>query len=97
MAELNNVSKAAQKLRVAQPALSRQVHDLESELGVRLLERNSRGVSLTEAGKRFADDARDILLRVEAAAKAAKAVSKGEMGELHRRRLCPQPRSFCPG
>lgn len=83
VAELNNVSKAAQKLRVAQPALSRQVHDLEAELGVRLLERNSRGVSLTEAGKRFADDARDILLRVEAAAKAAKAVSKGEMGELH--------------
>lgn len=83
VAELNNVSKAAQKLRVAQPALSRQVHDLETELGVRLLERNSRGVTLTDAGRRFAEEARDILSRVDAAAKAAKAVAKGEIGELH--------------
>ena len=83
VAELKNVSKAGQKLRVAQPALSRQIHDLEDELGVSLLERSSRGVSLTEAGKVFAIEAREVLARVEAAIKSARAAARGESGELH--------------
>ena len=83
VAELNNVSKAAQKLRVAQPALSRQIRNLEDELGVPLLERNSRGVSLTEAGKVFAVEARDVLARADEAMQTTRAVARGESGELH--------------
>lgn len=83
VAELNNVSKAAQKLRVAQPALSRQIRDLEEELRVPLLERTSRGVSLTEAGKAFAAEAREVLARADVAVKSARAAARGESGELH--------------
>ena len=83
VAGLNNVSKAAQKLRVAQPALSRQIHDLEEELGVPLLARTSRGVTLTEAGKVFAADAREVLARADEAVKSVRAVARGESGELH--------------
>jgi DNA-binding transcriptional LysR family regulator len=83
VAELTNVIKAAGKLRVAQPALSRQIRNLEDELGVPLLERTSRGVTLTEAGKVFATEARDILARVGAAIKSARAAARGESGELH--------------
>jgi DNA-binding transcriptional LysR family regulator len=83
VAELNNVSKAAQKLRVAQPALSRQIRDLEDGLGVPLLERTTRGVTLTEAGRVFATEARAVLARADEAVKSAKAVARGESGELH--------------
>lgn len=83
VAELNNVSKAAQKLRVAQPALSRQIRDLEEELRVPLLERTSRGVSLTEAGKVFATEAREVLARADEAVKSVRAVARGESGEIH--------------
>ena len=51
VAELGNVTQAARRLHVAQPALSRQIQDLEEELGVKLLERSTRGIKLTEAGK----------------------------------------------
>jgi len=60
VAELLNFTKAAAKLRVAQPSFSRQIRDLEEELGVPLLERNSRFVRLTEAGKAFATEARAV-------------------------------------
>ncbi len=83
VAELNNVSKAAQKLRVAQPALSRQIHDLEEELHVPLLKRTTRGVSLTEAGKVFASEAREVLARADEAVKSVRAVARGESGEVH--------------
>lgn len=49
VAELANVTQAARRLHVAQPALSRQIQDLEEELGVKLLERSTRGIKLTEA------------------------------------------------
>jgi len=83
VAGLNNMSKAAQSLRVAQPALSRQIRDLEDELGVPLLERTSRGVNLTEAGRVFAVEARAVLARAEEATRSARAVARGESGELH--------------
>jgi DNA-binding transcriptional LysR family regulator len=83
VAELASVSHAARKLRVAQPALSRQIRDLEAEIGVPLLERNSRGVKLTEAGRAFAREAREVLSKAEAAMELARATARGETGVLH--------------
>ena len=83
VAELLNFTKAAAKLRVAQPSLSRQIRDLEEELGVSLLERNSRWVRLTKAGKAFASEARAVLQHAEAAAQTARAFAKSNDRQLH--------------
>ena len=83
VAELLNFTKAATKLRVAQPALSRQIHDLEDELGVPLLERNSRSVRLTAAGKAFITEAQAVLQRADAAVQTARAFATGERGEIN--------------
>jgi len=83
VAEDENVSRAALKLHVSQPALSRQVRDLEDELGFPLLERNAKSVRLTEAGWTFLIEARAVLQRAEDAVKAARAVATGGRGELH--------------
>jgi len=78
-----NVSRAALKLHVSQPALSRQIRDLESELGFLLLERGAKSVRLTDAGRVFFEEARAVLQRVEAAVRTARAVAGGGGGELH--------------
>jgi DNA-binding transcriptional LysR family regulator len=83
VADLLNFTKAAAKLRVAQPSFSRQIRDLEEELGVPLLERNSRFVRLTEAGKAFATEARAVLQHAEAAAQTARAFAKNNRGHLN--------------
>jgi LysR family nitrogen assimilation transcriptional regulator len=67
VAELGSFTRASSFLSVAQPALSRQVRTLEVELRQPLLERNGRGVTLTEAGKRLLAHARGILQQVERA------------------------------
>lgn len=82
VAEEENVSRAALKLHVSQPALSRQIRDLEEELGFLLLERSAKSVRLTEAGRVFLIESRAVLQRVEEAVKAARAISAGS-GELH--------------
>ena len=61
IAELGSITRAAQHLRVAQPALSRHIHALEEELGVPLLVRLPRGVRLTTAGRQFLDHCQRIL------------------------------------
>src|SRR5262245_36809298 len=83
VAELLNFTKAAARLRIAQPSLSRQIRDLEEELGVSLLERNSRFVRLTEAGKAFATEAQALLLHAEAAAQKARAFADSDHGHLN--------------
>jgi DNA-binding transcriptional LysR family regulator len=83
VAEAENVSRAALKLHVSQPALSRQVRDLEDELGFPLLERSAKSVRLTEAGRMFLSEARAVLQRAEDAVKAARAIATGGAGELH--------------
>lgn len=70
-AELN-FTRAAAKLRVAQPALSRQIRQLEEELGVALLTRSSHGVQLTEAGRAFLAEAQALLAHSEQAMRAAR-------------------------
>jgi LysR family hca operon transcriptional activator len=66
------LTAAERRLHTAQPSLSRQIRDLENEVGVPLLERNARGVTLTEAGKVFLAHARLALLQVEAATEGAR-------------------------
>jgi DNA-binding transcriptional LysR family regulator len=83
VAEAENVSRAALKLHVSQPALSRQVRDLEEELGFLLLERSAKSVRLTEAGRVFLAEARGVLQRAEDAVKRARSVATSGGGELH--------------
>src|SRR4029077_17928438 len=83
VAEALNFTKAAAQLRVAQPALSRQVQDLEEEIGVDLLKRSPRGVTLTPEGKLFAEEVLDLLKRTDESVAKVRALSRGEFGELH--------------
>src|SRR6201981_716060 len=76
VAEAGSLTVAAeQKLHTSQPSLSRQIRDLESELGAQLLTRRARGIDLTPAGRAFLDHARGVLLQVDAAAEAARRVA----------------------
>ena len=77
-----NFTRAAQILRVAQPALSRQIRQLEEEIGVILLERNRRGVRLTMAGKAFLAEARALLEQSEQAIRVARETSRAGTGHI---------------
>src|SRR5437899_1055761 len=73
VAEAGNLTVAAQQmLHTSQPSLSRQIRDLEDEVGAQLLARKARGIELTPAGRAFLDHARVVLSQVEAAAGAAR-------------------------
>jgi DNA-binding transcriptional LysR family regulator len=80
--EEQHYGRAARRLRVAQPALSRQIQDLEEELGFKLFERLPRGVRLSAAGTLFLEDARRILQDVNVAAGRAARVARGQSGTL---------------
>jgi DNA-binding transcriptional LysR family regulator len=80
--EEQHYGRAAQRLRVAQPALSRQIQDLEGEVGFKLFERLPRGVKLNAAGKLFLEDARRILKEVNEATARAARVARGQSGTL---------------
>jgi DNA-binding transcriptional LysR family regulator len=80
--EEQHYGRAARRLRVAQPALSRQIQDLEEELGFKLFERLARGVKLSAAGELFLGDARRILQEVNEAAARAARVARGQSGTL---------------
>src|SRR6478736_3677110 len=82
VAEMENVSRAALKVHVSQPALSRQIRDLEDELGFSLLERTARSVRLTDAGRAFLDNARALLQNAEEAVTKARAIASAEPTEL---------------
>src|ERR1700737_2534181 len=80
--EEQHYGRASRRLRVAQPALSRQIQDLEKELGFSLFERLPRGVKLNAAGKLFLDDARRVLQELSEAAVRAGRVASGRSGTL---------------
>jgi LysR family hca operon transcriptional activator len=76
VAEAGSLTVAAQrKLFTSQPSLSRQIRDLEDEVGAQLLTRSARGIELTPAGRGFLDRARLVLSQVEAAADAARGIA----------------------
>src|SRR6266478_5183981 len=83
VAEALSFTKAATQLRIAQPALSRRVQDLEEEIGVDLLKRSPRGVTLTAEGKLFLDEVRELLKRADESVEKVRALARGEYGELH--------------
>jgi len=76
VAEAGSLTVAAeQRLHTSQPSLSRQIRDLEDEVGARLMTRRARGIELTPAGRAFLDHARSVLSQVEAATEAARRVA----------------------
>lgn len=80
VAEHLNFSKAAQRLHIAQPPLSRQIRQLEEQLGVDLFLRNKRHVQLTKAGHAFLEEARKLIVQAGHAAEVARHAQKGESG-----------------
>jgi LysR family transcriptional regulator, benzoate and cis,cis-muconate-responsive activator of ben and cat genes len=77
-----NYGRAAARLNVAQPSVTRAVQGLENELGVTLFLRDKRRVELTPAGRMFADEARGLLAGLEMGARQARRVERGEVGAL---------------
>ncbi|OVZ60420.1 LysR family transcriptional regulator [Pigmentiphaga sp. NML080357] len=97
VAELGSVSRAAEKLFIAQPPLSAQIRQLEQELGVTLFLRQPRGVKLTPAGESYLEDARAILARTEQAAARARERQSGRRAALRLGMVPSAVHSVLPG
>jgi DNA-binding transcriptional LysR family regulator len=82
VAEAESYRRAAERLHIAQPAISRQIQDLEWELKVQLFERLPRGVRLTAAGRAFAEEVKQILSAIDGAVRLARDVQLGQAGFL---------------
>src|ERR1700692_691360 len=82
LAEVLHFRRAAERLSIAQPALSQQIQKLERELGVELLERTHRRVALTEAGAVFLERARLTLAEAAEAVRLTRLAGRGEVGHL---------------
>jgi len=100
VADAGSLTVAAQrKLFTSQPSLSRQIRDLEDEVGAQLLTRSARGIELTPAGRAFLDQARSVLSQVETAADAARGIAHPAkpcfvMGFLTNHELTWMPEAF---
>lgn len=77
LAEELNFSRAADRVHISQPTLSKQIYELESQLGFRLFERNHQIVELTDAGRKFVEEGREALVHAERAVLLAKAAFNG--------------------
>jgi DNA-binding transcriptional LysR family regulator len=82
LADAGNFGRAAERLHMSQPPLSRQIAALEQELGTALLVRSPKGAALTAAGRQFLTDATEILRLVAQATRNAAATGRGEAGQL---------------
>jgi DNA-binding transcriptional LysR family regulator len=96
VAEDLSFRRAARRLHVSEPALSQQIGDLEDELGLRLFDRNSRGVELTEVGRVFLVGVRRALVSVEKAIAQAKEAAAGHRGRLSIGTIAPITQAFLP-
>ncbi len=96
VAQEGQITRAAAKLHIAQPALSHAISQLESELGVKLLERRARGVTLTAAGEVFLPKAREALERAHDATVTAHALARGASGVLELGFVGPPPTYSTP-
>lgn len=82
VAEEQNIGRAAQRLHISQPPLTRQIQQLEDQLGAQLFRRTTRGVELTDAGKVFYEDACNILALSDRAAERAGKAARGLLGRV---------------
>ena len=95
VAEALNFTKASARLRVAQPALSRQMTDLEDEIGVDLMKRSPRGVTLTAEGKLFLDEVRELLRRADESVERSAPWLAANMASCTSVTRRPPPWRFC--
>jgi len=96
VAEDLSFRRAARRLHVSEPALSQQIGDLEDELGLRLFDRNSRRVELTEVGRVFLVGVRRALVNAEEAIAQAKEAAAGDRGRLSIGTIAPVTHAFLP-
>ena len=82
VAEEGHITRAAERLRMQQPPLSRQIKAIEQEMDVQLFRRKARGVELTDAGRAFLDDARAMLGHLDHAFDTARRIARGEQGRI---------------
>ena len=82
VAHEGHITRAAERLHIAQPPLSQQIKQLEAEIGAPLFARHPRGVALTDAGRSFLSDAEAILTSVGHAAQRARRTARGETGRI---------------
>jgi len=82
VAEELSFSKAARRLHMSQPPLTRHIQSLEEKVGTALFQRTTRAVSLTAAGELYQEDGRELLTKWDAAGEAAKRAGQGETGRL---------------
>lgn len=82
VAEEEHIGRAAERLHISASPLSRQIQKLEGQLGVALFERQRQRLRLTEAGRRFLDEARDLLVHAEAVRERGHALAAGSEGVL---------------
>src|SRR5262245_56036374 len=82
VAEESHITRAAERLGMQQPPLSRQIKEIERELDVVLFRRRARGVELTDAGRAFFEDARAMLAHLERSFESTRRAARGEQGQL---------------
>ena len=97
VAEVLNFRKATEKIYIAQPALSRQIQILETEIGAHLFDRSRKQIKLTTAGEFFKKEAQRIIEQLEQAKKKAAQIHKGEAGEITIGHVSSAMQSVIPG